>query len=190
MNSAQWKPSSARVVLQGGMTGMSGQPKLKIADTDYCSLFTDLPMRARLGINTPIGQAQPLHRSAVYQVLLHYLRGIFRLHMPVPDSLGIHNDRRPVFALVQAARLVDADGISQAGGLGELLQLRVQFALSIGCARGPWSTFRTDIVAYKNVVFKQGQASLLQPSAYRAEPGANFPHLRLLTPPPSERMIP
>jgi hypothetical protein len=39
-----------------------------------------------------------------------------------------------VLALIKAAGLVDADGISQARGLGELLQLRVQFALSIGCA--------------------------------------------------------
>ncbi len=143
-------------------------------------------MRAGLGINARIGQAQPFYRTAVYQVLLHYLRGIFGLDVSVPDSLGIHNHRWSVFALVQATRLVDAHGASQAGGLGELLQLRVQFALSIGCARGPWSTFRTDIVANKNVVFKQGQASLLQPSAYRAESRATFhicacppgPHLR------------
>jgi hypothetical protein len=91
-------------------------------------------MRAGLGIDARIGQAQSLHRPAVYQVLLHNLRGIFRLHMPVPDSLGIHDHRGPVFALVKATRLVNTDGISQAGGLGELLQLRVQFALSIGCA--------------------------------------------------------
>jgi hypothetical protein len=147
-------------------------------------------MRAGLGIDARIGQAQSLYRPAVYQVLLHNLRGIFRLHMPVPDSLGIHNDSRPVLALIKAAGLVDADGISQAGGLGELLQLRVQFALSISRARGPRSTFWTGIVANKNVVFEQGQASLLQTSAYRAKPSANFPHLQLLTPPPSERMIP
>jgi hypothetical protein len=147
-------------------------------------------MRARLGIDAGIGQAKPLHRAAIYQVLLHYLRGIFRLHMPVPDSLGIHDYGGPVLALIKATRLVNTDGISQAGGLGELLQLRVQFALSIGRARGPWSTFWTGIMANENVVFEQGQASLLQTSAYRAKPSANFPHLQLLTPPPSERMIP
>jgi len=82
-------------------------------------------MRAALGINTLIGQPQPLHRPPVDQVLLDNLRGIFRLHVPVPDCLRIHHHRWPVLALIQAQRLVDAHGVSQAGSLGQLLQLRV-----------------------------------------------------------------
>ena len=94
-------------------------------------------MRARLGIDAGIGQAQSLHRAAIHQVLLHNLCGIFRLHMPVPDSLGIHDYGGPVLALIKATRLVNTDGISQAGGLGVLLQLPLEFALAIGRGRGP-----------------------------------------------------
>jgi len=86
--------------------------------TIHCSLTTDLPMRAGLFIDARIGQTQPLHRPAIHQVLLHNLCGIFRLHMPIPDGLGIDDHRGPVLALVQASGLVDAHGISQAGGLG------------------------------------------------------------------------
>ena len=125
-------------------------------------------MRASLGIDACIGQPQPLHRATVDQVLLHNLRGIFRLNMSVPDGLGIHDYRGPVLALVQAEGLVDAHAGAQASGLRQLLQLCVQFALSIGGARGPRSAFRTDIMADKNVVLEQGQVSLLQHPAYRA----------------------
>ena len=146
-------------------------------------------MRAGLRIDAFVSQPEPINGTAIDQVLLHNLRCIFRRHMPVPNCFGIHDYGRSVLALIQAEGLVDAHGVSQAGSLRQLLQLSVQFALSIGRTRGPWRAFRPGIMANKNVVLKNGQALLLQLSAYRARPGAIFPHLSLPTQPPSERMI-
>jgi len=74
-------------------------------------------MRAGPGIDARIGQSQPLHGPPVDQVLLHNLRGIPGRHMAVPHSLGIHDHRGPVLALVQAEGLVDAHRSSQTCGL-------------------------------------------------------------------------
>lgn len=114
-------------------------------------------MRARLRIDALIRQPQPFHRAAVDQVLFDDLRGIFRLHVPVPDRLRIHDHRRAMFALIEAAGLVDANRVPQARGLRKLLKLGVQLALSIRSARGPRRTLRADVVANKNVVFENWQ---------------------------------
>jgi hypothetical protein len=82
-------------------------------------------MRTGLSVDASIGQPEPLNRTTVDQVLLHNLRGIFGLYVPVPNRIGIYDDCRPVLALVKAAGLVDAHRISQAGSLGQLLQLRM-----------------------------------------------------------------
>ena len=66
-----------------------------------------------------------------------------------------------VLALVQAAGLIDAHLARKAGGLGKLLQLRVQIALSILGAGGPRRTGGTGVAADKNVVFERGQAEFL-----------------------------
>lgn len=114
-------------------------------------------MGAAFGIDALIRQPEPLHGAPVDQVLLDDLRGIFRLHMPIPDRLGIHDNRGTVFALIKTARLVDANRIAQARRLRKLLELRVQLALSIRSARGSRRAFRADVVAYKNVVFENWQ---------------------------------
>lgn len=56
--------------------------------------------------------------------------------MPVPDGFGINNHGWPVFALVQAAGLVDADTPLQAGLIHGLLKPRLQLRFSIGVATG------------------------------------------------------
>jgi len=88
-------------------------------------------VRARLGVDALIGKPQPLDRASIDQMLLHNFRGILRLHVPIPDRFRINHYSWPVFALVQAAGLVDPHRAPKARTLGDLLQLRVQFALSI-----------------------------------------------------------
>jgi len=114
-------------------------------------------MRAALGIDALISQPQPFHRASVDQVLLDDLRGIFRLHMPVPDRLWINDNRRAMFALIQTSGLVNANRASQARRLRKLLKLGVQLALSIRRARGSRRAFRADVMAHKNVVFENWQ---------------------------------
>jgi hypothetical protein len=66
-----------------------------------------------------------------------------------------------VLALVKAAGFVDAHFACKSGSLGELLQLGVEIAFSIGGAGRPWCIFGTSVVADKDVVFKRGQAVFL-----------------------------
>src|ERR1700722_13305229 len=77
--------------------------------------FVALPMRTALCVHTFVSKAEPLHRPSAHQVLLHNFFSVFRLHVPVPDGIGIHHHRGPVLALVQASGLVDAHFRAQAG---------------------------------------------------------------------------
>jgi hypothetical protein len=153
-------------------------------------------MRACLGVHTGVGQAEAFHRAAIDQVLLHDLSGIIGLHVAIPNRLGIDDDRGTVFALVEAQGLIDADSVAETGRFRELLQLGVQLALAVSCARGPRSTFRADVMADEDVVLERWQ--MVPPSPdYRfgaPQPAGrfrmtNFPHFIALDAASSERMI-
>ena len=80
------------------------------------------------------------------------------LHIAIPDRLGIDHHHRPMFALVQAAGFVDAHPAAQSGRLGQLLQLCVQVAASIGGTGGARRARRACVAADKDVALKCGQA--------------------------------
>jgi hypothetical protein len=157
-------------------------------------------MGAGFGVHACVWQAEAFHGTAVDQVLLDDLRGIFRLHVAVPNCLGIDDDRGAVFALVEAEGFVDPHSVAEAGRFGDLLQLRVQFALAVSGARGSGSAFRADVVADKDVVLEEGQmkppvsrlqvdyrsGSLWPAGRFRM---TNFPHFIALDEASSERMI-
>jgi hypothetical protein len=114
-------------------------------------------MGTTLGIDALFGQAQPFHRPAAHQVLLDNLGGVLRRDAAVPDSLGVHDYRGSVLALVKAAGLVNAHGGSQAGSPAQLLQLGMQFALAIGGAGWTGRIGGTGIKADKDVTLKRWQ---------------------------------
>jgi hypothetical protein len=114
-------------------------------------------VRAALGVQAFVGDAEPLDRFAIDKVLAHNLFSIFRLHATVPDCFGIDHNSRSVFALVQAAGLVDAHPAGQTGILGELIEARVQLALAVGGAGRAGRIRGASVVADENVAFKQGQ---------------------------------
>jgi hypothetical protein len=124
-------------------------------------------MRTTFCVQAFIGQSQPFHRPPTHQVLCHNLFRIFRLHMPVPDRVGIHHHRGPMLALVQAAGLVDAHLGAQPGLARKLLQPRMQRARSIAGARGPRRIGGAAVMTNKDVAFKWGQAkNLLSPISF------------------------
>ena len=98
---------------------------------------------------------------AAYQVLLHDLRGIGRLHMAVPYCLRVNHHRGPMFALVQAHGFIDAHRHAQSGGFRQLLQPGVEFAFSVRGAGRSWGIDWACVVANKDVAFKWGQAEFL-----------------------------
>jgi hypothetical protein len=138
-------------------------------------------MWAGLGVNALVGQPEPLYGTAVDQVLLHDLRGVFRPYTAIPHGLGIDDHRGPVLALVQAERLVDAHLGAQTSGLGQLLQLGEQLALSIGGAGRAGRTFGTDVMANKDMVFKKGQR--IDPPASRLTAAAPPKEVSTISPP-------
>jgi hypothetical protein len=126
------------------------------------------PVGAGFGVDALVCEAEPLDWTAVDEVFLDDLLGILRLYVAIPDGLRVDDDGWAMLALVEAAGLVDANRATEAGGLGKLLQLGVQFALSVGGARGARGAFRTGVVAYEDVVLENWQtippASRLQAS--------------------------
>jgi hypothetical protein len=111
---------------------------------------------AGLGVDAGVGAAEALDGAAVDQVLFHDLGRIFRLDAAIPDSLRVDDDRGAVLALIEAERFVDANA-GETGGLGELLKLREDFALSIGGAGGAGSPLGANVMTDKDVMLVWGQ---------------------------------
>jgi hypothetical protein len=124
---------------------------------------------AGFGVDALVCEAKAFDGTAVDEVFLDDLLGIFGLDVAIPDGLRVDDDGGAMFALVEAAGLVDANRAGEARCLGKLLQLGMQFALSVGGARGAWGAFRTGVVAYEDVVLENWQmippGSRLQASA-------------------------
>lgn len=79
-------------------------------------------MRAVVGIDAGLCEAEALDGFSAYEVLLHNLFGIAGMDEAVPDGLGVDHDHRGVLALVKAAGLVDADAVLQTGGLHSIFE--------------------------------------------------------------------
>ena len=79
------------------------------------------PVGAVFGVDALVCEAQPFDWTAMDEVFLNDLSGIFRLDVAVPDGFGIDNDRWAMFALVETSGFVDANRAAQTSGFGELL---------------------------------------------------------------------
>lgn len=122
-------------------------------------------MRAGFRIEAFLGKAEALNGPAGDQMLGDDLRCVLRLHVTIPDGLGIDDDRGAVLALIEAAGFVDAHLTGESGGFCVLLQLGVQLAGSVNGAGGSWRAGGAVIEADKDVMFKRGQAGILRRAA-------------------------
>ena len=93
-------------------------------------------MFAGFRMNTSIGQQQPFYRTASHQMRRNNFSHIRFIYVPVPDRFRIDDNGRPMFALIQAAGLVDTDRALQAGSVHGLLQLGVQLRFAVSVATG------------------------------------------------------
>jgi hypothetical protein len=116
---------------------------------------------ASLCVQTTIGQAQPLDRPAVDEVLLNDLADILQLHKAVPDRLGIDDNGGAVLALVQAPGLIGTNLVLQPS----LLQCVLEGGFELLSAPGATAWARGALVALvgadKDVVLELGQAASL-----------------------------
>jgi len=115
-------------------------------------------VRTAFGINALIGKAQSLDWPAAYQVLFDNGGRILRRDRTVPYCFRVHHHGRPVFALIQTQGFVDAYPICKACGFGQLLQLGVQLAFTVRCARRTGRAGGADVMANKDMSFKRGQS--------------------------------
>jgi hypothetical protein len=114
-------------------------------------------VRAALGVDALVGEAQALDGTAADEMLAHDLLGILGLDVAVPDGLGIDDDGGAVLALVEAAGLVDAHAAAEVCGLRGLLQGYMNIASATGCTRGTRRTVWALIGTDKDMMFKDGQ---------------------------------
>jgi len=92
-------------------------------------------VRTVVGIDAGAGKAEAFDRAAVEEVLLDDLFGVAGFGETVPDGVGIDDEDGPVLALVEAAGLVDANAVLEAGGFDGILEGSAEFlGMLVGAA--------------------------------------------------------
>jgi hypothetical protein len=118
------------------------------------------PVRADGGVEAVVRNEKALDGPAGNEVLADDFGHVFNFDSAVPDGFGVDDDGGAVLALIEAERLVDAD-VGEAGGLGELLELREDFALSVGSAGGAGSSLGSNVMTDKDVMLVKRQSVIL-----------------------------
>jgi hypothetical protein len=89
-------------------------------------------MRTVLSIEAGIGEPQAFNGPAMDEVFAHDFIDIFESHKAVPDRFGIDHDGRPMLALVEAAGLVGANQMLEAGIFDGVLEGRFDLLAAFG----------------------------------------------------------
>ena len=97
----------------------------------------------------------------MHQMLAHDFSHILWLDEPIPDRIRIHDHRRSVLALVQAAGLVGAHATFEACFFDFVLEGAVQLAFAVRGTRRPGAPRFAMVGADKDVPLKPGQKILL-----------------------------
>lgn len=95
----------------------------------------------------------------MHQMLRNNLVHIFRRHMAIPDSFGVHDNGRPMLALVEAAGLIRPNCAFYSRVFNLVFEDSVQPANSIAGAGRPRAARFPNIGADKNVMLKFRQNS-------------------------------
>jgi hypothetical protein len=110
-------------------------------------------VRAVVGVDAGVWKAEALDGTAMEEVFLNDLFRVVGVDETVPDGFGIDDEYGAVLALIEAAGLVYADAVLEAGGLDGILERAAKFlAVFEGAAgaRGFVSLVETD----KEVMFE------------------------------------
>ena len=111
-------------------------------------------MRTVVGVDAGVGKAEAIDGTAVEEVLVDDLLGVVRVGEAVPDGFGIDDEDGAVLALIEAAGLVDADAVLQAGGFDGVLEGSAEFLAVLMATAGAGGGFIAFVQADKEVVFK------------------------------------
>jgi hypothetical protein len=114
-----------------------------------------------LGVEAGSRQAKPLHGAAMEKVLFDNLVHIFQLDEAVPDRFGIDDDHGAMLALVEAAGLVGANQMLEAGVLYSVLEGGFELFSALGQAAGAGCVLVALVGTDKEVVLKFRHRALL-----------------------------
>ena len=111
-------------------------------------------MLTGFGIETRFRKPESLDRTSSKDVRLDDLINIGFGDMSIPDGIRIHNNIRPMLALIEAAGLVGADSASEASHrqllFERFLQLRFGHRIAASSRMACWTLVSAD----KNMFFK------------------------------------
>jgi hypothetical protein len=107
-----------------------------------------------VGVDAGVVKAEAIDGTAVEEVLVDDLLGIVRVGEAVPDGFGIDDKDGAVLALVEAAGLIDADAMLEAGGFDGVLEGATELLAVIMAAAGAGGGFVALVETDKEVVFK------------------------------------
>jgi hypothetical protein len=117
---------------------------------------------AVLDVEAGVGDAEALDGAVVEEVLGDDLVDVFEVDVAVPDGFGIDDDDRAMLALVEAAGLVGADVVLEAGFLDGVLEGWLELLTAAGEATWAHGGFVALVGADEDVVveFRQWLCSL------------------------------
>lgn len=107
-----------------------------------------------VGIDAGVGKAETLDGAAVEEVLLDDLLGVVGVGETVPDGFGVDDEDRAVLALIEAAGLIDANAVLEAGGFDGVLEGSAEFLAVFVAAAGAGGGIVALVEANKEVMFK------------------------------------
>ena len=109
-------------------------------------------MRAVLRVEAGVGKAQALDGTVVEEMFGDDLLDVTRVDVAVPDGLGIDHDDGAVLALIEAAGLVGADVVLEAGFLDGVLEGRFELLAAVRKATGTGGGFVALVGADEDVM--------------------------------------
>jgi hypothetical protein len=109
---------------------------------------------ALLDVEAGVGEAQALDGTAVEEMLGDDFLDVFDADEAVPDGLGVDNDDRTVFALVEAAGFVGPDVVFEASVLNGVFEGGFELFAAVGEAAGTVGAFVAFVGADEDVVVK------------------------------------
>jgi hypothetical protein len=106
-----------------------------------------------VGVDAGGGEAQALDGVAADEVLLDDFVRVARVREAIPDAFWVDDEDRTVLALIEAAGLVDADAVLQAGGFHSVFERAAQFLAVLVGATGACGGFVSLIDADEKMAF-------------------------------------
>ena len=107
---------------------------------------------ATLGVEAGVGEAEALDGAVVEEVLGDDLVDVLEVDVAVPDGFGVDDDYGTMLALVEAAGLVGADVVLEAGFFDGVLEGWLELLTAVGEATWTRGGFIALVGADEDVV--------------------------------------